>query len=423
MLLTAALLDFEAIELSRQVAYAPPSGSDKILVLSYQLSVHLLFCLPLALLVVFGLRLEIASTPLRRTALLLSLLPIAVAATGWSRERVALPAPETQVRSATTRDMNVVLIVVDTLRADHLGSYGHSEETSPFIDSLAAQGVRFARCHAPASWTKPSVASLMTSLYPGQHGAVHFKQQLPDAVTTIAEIMAANGFVTYGYVANPNLKTLFNFDQGFHFYDDLLMRDRLSQATLRAMPLAAPVFERLTGRNFNFRDNDDIATALPRIEDWLEAYSDQNFFMYLHFMEPHTPYAPPAPYDTLFPGQGEGRRKQATRLYDGEIRYLDGQLQKLFALFERLDLVRNTLFILTSDHGEAFGEHRDWEHDHTVYQEQLHVPLILHHRAEPWSGQVVDASVRTIDIAPTVLDFAGIEAPEAMEGESLRARI
>jgi hypothetical protein len=242
MLLTAALLDFEAIELSRQVAYAPPSGSDKILVLSYQLSVHLLFCLPVALLVVFGLRLEIASTPLRRTALLLSLLPVAVAATGWSRERVALPAPETDVRSATTRDMNVVLIVIDTLRADHLGCYGHSEETSPFIDSLAAEGVRFARCHAPASWTKPSVASLITSLYPGQHGAVHFKQQLPDAVTTIAEIMAANGFVTYGYVANPNLKTLFNFDQGFHFYDDLLMRDRLSQATLRAMPLAAPVF-------------------------------------------------------------------------------------------------------------------------------------------------------------------------------------
>ena len=142
--------------------------------------------------------------------------------------------------------------------------------------------------------------------------------------------------------------------------------------------------------------------------------------MYLHLMDPHAPYDPPAPYDSMFGGTGSGRHQEDTRLYEGEIRYVDAQLEVLFKAFERLGIADKTLFVITSDHGEAFGEHGDWGHDHTVYQEQIHVPLILRYARERWAGEVVESTVRSLDIAPTILDYAGIEVPGVMAGQSLR---
>ena len=356
---------------------------------------------------------------LRCAGLALGCLPLAVAGAGFAYETSRTELALREASSSTERDMNIVLIVIDTLRADHLGSYGYALETTPFLDSLAAGAVRFERCHAAASWTKPSVASILTSLYPGTHGANHFQRRLPTEARTLAELLGEAGFLTYAYVTNANLKAIFDFDQGFDFFDDHLLRDRLYLAAVRELPLVSNGLRGLTGLRFNYRDRDSVAVANARILPWLERYKDQNFFMYLHYMEPHTPYSAPASYAARF-ARGTSQIDQALAGYDGDIRYLDDHLAPLFARFEELGIYDKTLFVITSDHGEAFGEHGSFGHDRTVYQEQLHVPLIVAYEGNLPSGVVVDTPVRSIDIAPTLLDFAGAAVPDRMEGASLR---
>jgi len=416
--LTAALVVPMPYHFSRLVSWVQLGVMQKALVVCYSMTLYSAVALPFSAVLSLGAylvapRLALSPRPiLKRVLLTLLLAPVFASVIAFIFELPGTRTALTHAKSDTEQDLNVVLIVVDTLRADHLGSYGYELETSPYLDSLAAEGVRFSRCHTTAAWTKPSVASILTSVYPAAHGANQFRHQLPEDLTTIAELMRDAGFVTYAYVTNPHLKSIFLFDQGFQFFDDYLIRDKLYLVAFRELPIVAQVIKDLTGLPFGYRYADDSREATSRILRWVERYHDESFFMYLHYMDPHAPYSPPPPYDGMF-----GATKMAR--YDGEIRFLDDNLAALMDRFRQLGIFDKTLFIITADHGEAFGEHGDWGHDRSVYQEQLHVPLIVTYAAESLSG-VVDTAVQTTDIAPTILDFAGVEAPPAMVGRSLR---
>ena len=321
--------------------------------------------------------------------------------------------------STAQKDMNVILIVIDALRSDHLGCYGYNRDTSPNIDDFASKGVLFQNCYAHASWTKPSVASILTSLYPSMHGATSHGSALSEKACTMAEVFSENGYLTYGYVANPNLKKIFSFDQGFDFYDDILMQDKLYYAALRYMKNRFPFLSTITRKQFNFSDRDNIELANKRIFPWLKEYKQNNFFMYLHYMDPHDPYSPPSPYKSMFPYTSDNEYSEKISLYDGEIRFTDEHLKSLFAKLRDWGIYDKTMIVITSDHGEAFGEHNDERHGHTIYNELLKVPLIVKYPQNLHASRIINNQVETLDIFPTLLETAGISDSNQLEGISV----
>jgi arylsulfatase A-like enzyme len=309
--------------------------------------------------------------------------------------------------------------VIDALRADFLSCYGNKDEITPNLDKLAEEGVLFKNCYTQASWTKPSVASILTSLYPTMHGANLHGDILPDEVTTISEILKKEGYLTYGYVANPNLKRLFNFDQGFDFYDDYLMRDKLYYATFRNLKKKIPFLEKIIKKDFNYWERDNIRLANKRIIPWLKHYKEKNFFAFIHYMDPHSDYRPPPPFNKMFPYDKDDENSKNISLYKGEICFVDHYLGRLFNILKLLKIYEKSLIIITSDHGDAFGEHKDYEHGNTIYQEQIKVPLIIKFPYSKFAGKVINSQVRSIDILPTILDFLNIKPTNNLEGRSL----
>jgi arylsulfatase A-like enzyme len=317
----------------------------------------------------------------------------------------------------------VVLVSIDTLRADHLSSWGYARPTSPQIDRLAAQGVRFARAEAPASWTLPSHVSLFTSQLPSTHGVRDDRVSLPPQATTLAELLSAAGYTTAGFVSWIYVGAAYGLGQGFDVYRELVERARLEPASGGGAAPAGQVV--------------DAALA------WLAAGPKRPFFLFVHLFDPHLDYAPPPPYDTLFGGDpaaadgsyaflsrfipylgrpvpplSEAARERIVALYDGEIRYADEQIGRLLrALEERGD---DCLVILLSDHGEELGEHGSLEgHGWTLFGEVLRVPLVVRLPGGEAAGRVVDAPVTLLDVAPTVLDVLGLPAPASFQGRSL----
>jgi len=319
-----------------------------------------------------------------------------------------------KMTSATKKDLNVILIVIDALRPDHLGFYGYERQTSPHIDALAQEGTVFKNCYSQATWSKPSVASMFTSLYGTMHGTVTYDGALPDEVTTLAEVLRSNGYITYGYVTNPHLKRLYNFDQGFDFFDEFPVRNTLYRAVLSELLLFKKMRER-----FRFPDRDSITVANRRILRWLKPYKNETFFMFIHYMDVHDPYQPPRPYDTMYPYIKGDKHSEEMSLYDGGIRFTDEHIGRLFAKLKSLGLYDKTLIIITADHGEAFGEHNNRKHGTTIYQEELKVPLIMRGPRFNSQGRVVEKQVRSIDIMPTVLDVLEIPCDIHLEGNSL----
>jgi len=325
-------------------------------------------------------------------------------------------------RASAGRDVNVVLIVIDALRADHLGCYGHDRDTSPMLDAFAREHVLFKNCYAPTSWTLPSVASLFTARYPSIHRTVIHGQRLPETAVTLAEILRRAGYLTYGFVTNPNLKTVFNLDQGFALYDDSLMRDKLYYVMLRSALASEPSFRPFVGRKFLFSDRDNVELANARILPRLARLADQRFFMYLHYMDPHEPYSPPPPYDRMFDGgtNRPGAVEHKMALYDGEIRYVDHHIGQFLAALRERKLYEKTLIVITSDHGEAFGEHETHAHGFDVHQEEIHVPLLvkLPGPQEPGFAKEIVRNVTLLDVLPTILDVLGLPANRAFDGIS-----
>jgi arylsulfatase A-like enzyme len=324
---------------------------------------------------------------------------------------------------------NVILIGVDTLRADRLSSYGYTASKTPAIDSLAADGVRFAEMTAQASWTKPSFATILTGLYPSSHTAVGKSDRLPQAVTTLAEAMAAGGYHTGGIVDNVSISPAFGFEQGFADYvylsPDYLFGAEESASQLGLYQGLRRVWARATGGRVYVRSFYQEAGVVNREAiSWLEANKGTRFFLFLHYMDPHDPY-----FEHPYNGRGYARAGNQnpdpalaptfSRLYDGEVSYLDQHLGELFTWLKTQGLYDDSLVVLTSDHGEEFQEHGGWWHGQTLYQEQIAVPLIVKYPGGARAGTVVDELARSLDVAPTILDAAGLPAPETMQGRSL----
>lgn len=320
---------------------------------------------------------------------------------------------------------NVLLISIDSLRADHLGCYGSTRDTSPRLDALAAGGTRFAHVYAPSSWTLPSHATLLTGVSQRRHGAVTPRRRIAADLPTLATRFAAAGFRTRGVHSGPFLGSVYGFDRGFERYESCQSHGEE------------------TGLVANLRSHSDQTNPCLRktFARWAtEAKAGERHFWFVHMWDPHYDYIPPPRYvrrfDPDYRGRLDGRRiwregfpdtasqRDVAHLlacYDGEIRYTDDTIAAMLEDLGRAGLLGHTLVVVTADHGDEFREHGGKGHLKTVFTEVLAVPLILAGPGVP-RGRVVEAPVGLADVAPTMLALAGVPGAD-MDGESLVARM
>ena len=324
---------------------------------------------------------------------------------------------------------NVILIMVDTLRADHLPCYGYSENKTPNIDRFASDSVLYKNTFGQSSWTKPQAATLLTSLYPSSHNTYLKPHILPDALDTLPEVMSSLGFHTLGIVNVIHFSPGFNFNQGFDRYHylapDFFFYAQDSSSHLCLYNILRLIRARFLSKQRQVNHYYQDAGVVNQLAfEWLEESKASRFFLFLHYMEPHDPYF-------THPYNGEGVARVSTpnpnpdqaaeieKLYDGEISYLDHHFGELIDFLKREGLYEDTLIIFTADHGEEFFEHGGWWHGTTLYEEQIHIPLIIKYPKGQSGGTVTEEIVRTLDIAPTILDYMGNQVPPAMQGTSL----
>lgn len=341
------------------------------------------------------------------------------------RAAFMLPSGAHQVPVARKNGPNVLVITVDTLRSDRLGCYGYSRATSPNIDRLAARGTRFANAYSSAPWTLPSYGSLFTGLLPGMHRAgvvperdALFGQDIdrPKKITTdllcakvptLAEQFAAAGFATVMFHNNHYLSRGTGLERGF---------------------------ERYVHYESNAANGVDLASK------WISNHEGARWFAVVHLMDPHFPYAPPAPFDQQFagvevtqvpnwpPDLGALRKgkpsdeiaKLSSDLYDGEIAFTDQQIGRLLDELEKRGELANTIVVLHSDHGEEFWEHGSCDHGVTQNEEVLRVPVVIVWPENVPAGRVVEERVRALDLFATLLDLTGLRVPDGVESRTLR---
>ena len=294
------------------------------------------------------------------------------------------------------QDLNVVFLLIDALRADRLGVAGYGRPTSPNLDALARSGVRFARTRAPSSWTKPSMASLLTATSPSTNRILRWEDTVPEAATLPAEIFHGAGLRTLGLYRNDWLAPHFGFGQGFDSYYTPRVFAQ-SESLRRNSP---SVGAGLPGSDA------DITQAATQ---FLQSFGRDQFFLYLHYMDVHQ-YASEASGPTFGTSHSD--------FYDSAIAWVDRNVGEIVVELERLGLASRTLIVITSDHGEEFGEHGGEGHGRTLYHEVTDVPWILvpPFRLEP--GIVVETSVSSLDVFPTVLDLMGLPPLPGAEGRS-----
>ncbi len=340
----------------------------------------------------------------------------------------APPAPPS-VPAALAERPNLILVMVDTLRADALSCYGGPVE-APALCGLAEDGGSRLLGYSHASWTKPAAATLLTSLLPSSHGAVSKPAALPGEVQLVSETLQQHGYVTGGIVSNINLTASFGFDQGWDEYHylgpDYLAGAKESSSKLILYQIARKIVFRLKPGHRVSDFYQDAETVNGVAFDWLERHRDARFFLLLHYMDPHDPYFV-HPYDGTavarvereHPDPAEAGRMRA--LYDGEIRYLDRHVAELVERLRALGVYDDSLIVVTADHGEEFHEHGGWWHGKTLYEEQIAVPLLVKWpQGAPERGSVGDGRVaRLLDVAPTLVARAGAPVPEAMQGADL----
>lgn len=304
--------------------------------------------------------------------------------------------------SPPARRPNVLLYVIDTLRADHLGCYGYGRRVSPGLDAFAAGATLFENARAAASWTKTSMATVLTGLPPRSHGTHRRGDALSPALTTLAERLQQAGYATAGFVTNPNLAPSFGFDQGFDTYV-FLTEKRVERGYVRSDVL-----------------HHDALT-------WLEhdRPSDRPFFLYLHSMDPHDPYVTAGGEQKVgttafMRALEQGRipvspvlRQQLLALYDDEIAFNDAGLAALLSRLDASGLGRDTLVVVLADHGEEFFDHGWWRHGKTLFEEQLRIPLLVRWPGGWKAGVRVERPARQIDVAPTILEAVGLGADAA----------
>lgn len=314
-----------------------------------------------------------------------------------SEARVSTPAP---VGEAMPRRANVLIYLVDTLRSDRLGILGYPRPITPNIDRFAESSSLFLNAIGQSSWTKASVGSIFTGLWPPAHGAIGWKHKLSSEIETLAERLQADGYRTAAFVTNPNVVRTFGFTQGFDEYTRKLKRpsDEVNQMVF----------------------------------DWFEGRKDEDpFLLYVHTMDPHAPYAPREPFKSKFAPTADEIPQWQPRwrwpmealpylsdLYDAEIAFNDASFGQLLGFLEERGLYDDTLIVFVSDHGEEFKEHGRWRHGANLHAETLNFPLIVKF-PDQQVGTRVETAVQHIDLLPTILASVGLEIPEALEGRDL----
>jgi arylsulfatase A-like enzyme/Tfp pilus assembly protein PilF len=292
------------------------------------------------------------------------------------------------LRSRRDAPANLLLVTIDTLRADHLGCYGYGGASTPVLDALARDGARFENVQSAVPITGPSHATILTGLYPPAHGVrdnVTFP--LDPRHATLASLLRARGYRTAAFIGAYPVASAFGFGQGFDEFNEGLHE--------------SPDFGQGAERPGN-----EVADA---VVGWLANPGEGPFFVWMHLYDPHTPYAPPPPYDQIF----------RDRPYDGEVAFADAQVGRVLQAFRASGREKDTLVVVVADHGEALGEHDEAGHAVLIYQSTLRVPLILAGPGIP-AGRVVPDQVGTVDLLPTVLGLLGFEPPQGLPGRSLR---
>jgi arylsulfatase A-like enzyme len=304
---------------------------------------------------------------------------------------------------------NILLIVADALRADYLGCYGYSKPTSPNIDKFAAESLVFEKALSNSSWTKPSIGSVFTSLYPHEHGAVTWSSNLSDKCLTLAELLRNNNYSTFAIQTNPSITKKHNFNQGFQDYQEMIM------------------------------EKGGMVTS--KFNAWVKKKSKAPFFAYLHYMDTHVPYNAPKEFSRIFGldvksifmpggfrtadvrllneiGLSAENKQDLVSLYDGAIKYFDLNFGWIIDNLKKCGILDKTIIILTADHGEEFWEHGGFAHGHSLHTEVLHVPLIIKYSTKLPSKRI-NSFVQLIDLFPTILKMSGIRYELSCRGHNL----
>jgi arylsulfatase A-like enzyme/Flp pilus assembly protein TadD len=286
---------------------------------------------------------------------------------------------------------NLLVITLDTTRADSIGAYGNRQAATPNMDRLANNGIMFQNCFASTPLTLPSHCTIFTGRYPIAHkvrnNGTYF---LPERETTLAEILKANGFLTFACVASYTLLSKFGLNQGFDLYDENF---QLKQTHI---PYSAEIPADLIAQKF---------------AAWIEKNHDRKFFTWLHFYDPHSPYQSHPEVDKKFIYSERSK-------YEGEIAYVDLQIGKIIQLLEANKILRKTIIVIAGDHGEAFGEHKEFGHGIFCYDETLKVPLIFYNPALFKSKMKISDRVNLVDVLPSILQCLKIASPDAVQGKS-----
>ena len=296
------------------------------------------------------------------------------------------------LHAAVKPQPNVVVITIDTLRADHLGCYGYKQIRTPNIDALAAESARFERAYTPVPVTLPAHTAIFTGTYPTLSGMHDFSgNKLNATQPTLASVLKQQGYVTGAVIGSAVLDSRFGLNRGFDFYYDHFDFSRLQESNLEEMERPGNIVA-------------DVAL------DWLSNNHTSRFFLWMHLYDPHYPYRPPAPYSEQY----------KDRPYDGEIAFADAQVGRLIAYLKAKALYSNTLIVLSGDHGESLGEHGEKTHGFFIYNATLHVPVIVHLPGTA-TARVVPELASLADLMPTVLQALKIEVPSQVQGRSLLA--
>lgn len=342
---------------------------------------------------------------------------------------------------------HVIVVAVDTLRYDRTGLGETADSLTPAIDRIAADGVGFTRTYAQSSWTKPSVASLLTSRYPTTHGANLRRDRLNGSLLTLPELLQHAGYRTAIFSANPWIAPAFGFGRGVDDFVEaetetfsrlvLLFRmlklpDRLVGFNPVAHTLA--LLERALGMtDIRLNNCERDVVLLDRFEKWITHYKSTATFSYMHLMSPHIPYdAPGGPEGlsnteqvallTSTEALPEARRAQLIAQYDAAVRYANMLLERLISILQRLDLYDGAILVVTADHGEEFHEHGHWGHGKSLYNELVHVPLVLKAPSVPKGGVFSGASM-LVDVMPTLAGLLDLPKQLDWEGRDLTSKI
>lgn len=348
-------------------------------------------------------------TPLRVAAVLFAVAAPLLFAAGCGRREEGPSTPPRQIESRATADQmragaeraNLIIILIDAARPDHFGSFGYARDATPCADRLFADSVVFEQAYAQVPNTKASVSSLFTSQFPDTHGVIGMHVAVPSDVPTLAELLKKRGFHTAAFSANPFLSSEFGFARGFDEFHEVFREVGLTPNRLGCVPA-------------------DL--MLDKAVPWFREHAKERFFAYLHFLEPHKPYAPPPEFARRYKAASEVER--VTALYDGNLAYVDDAVGRLLTEIEEMGLFENSVLVFMADHGEALGEHGHFGHVECVYQPTIQIPLSFRFPGPcgPPAGRRSEI-ISITDLMPTFLDLFGMAIPDTVQGSSRLAAI